>query len=190
MQTPEPEIVNGRTRVIGELSAESRWCAELFRKLQPGETASYEEIAAKVGLSIESLRNERRHIIASAIRQVRNQDGVVMRCVATIGYKRLTAVEIPKVQDSRVQHIRRQSLVAVKELTSPDCDGLEGDALHERNFRLSGFGVLAHMTKPKIVRRLEEAVRAGNARLDAGQVLRLFAAPRPQAETVQPVNTK
>jgi len=156
---------------IPEMGIDTKFIADRFAKLQPGETITDLELTRLIGRDIGNARSN----VYSAIRHVRSQFQIVVTRVLKIGYKRLNPKGIVDSTESTIQHIHRTANTGVKKLGCVDLSELDNKGLLEFNTKASHLGVLAAVTNGKSVKKLESAISKTQERLPLAKTLEVFS---------------
>ena len=158
-------------RSIPEMSIDTRLLIELLEKAEEGQTIDYSEMEQAIGRDV---RDGARGNLQTARRRLRDDKGIQFGTVQGIGIKRLTDVEVVDSRQSRLDHIRRTSKVAVKELAAVDFDTLPNETKVRHNAYFSMFGALHQVTKANNVKRLETKVGEAQSQLSLARTLDAF----------------
>jgi hypothetical protein len=154
------------------LSVEAQLLIERGRKMQPGETVSYDEWNQLVGVDV---RADGRHFMDTARRRLQDSN-IVLAPVPNQGFRRLTDDETAKSGESSIHKISREARRAVKRITSiGDFSKLSPEAQREHNKSLTVFGTVRHFVQPKEINRLAAAVEQSGKPLPLTQTLEHFS---------------
>lgn len=160
---------NGKT--LFEMSIDTRALYDLLLKADPGQTVTFVEMTNLLGRDVAGVFPN----LQSALRRVENLDGIVFGNVRGIGYKRLNDIEIIQTSEREIVAIRRRARKAGRRVTKiENFDALPNEEKIRHNMSLSLFGAINSMTKPKQVRKLEEAVSSAAKELPIGRTLEVF----------------
>lgn len=152
-------------------SIDTTQIADLIRKLDIGQTLSYDTMRAAIG---RDPQREARGALDSARRVVLKEDGIVTACVPKVGVKRLDDGEIVDAGAQSLTHIRRTAGRAAVRLTKVrDYAALPREAQTRHNLHLTLFQLIKHETSAPHVKRLGEAVDKAAQPLAIGSALDL-----------------
>lgn len=154
-----------------EPAADTRLLYSLLSKAEIGETVTYAAMTGQLGRSVTGADS----YLQSALRMIERDEEMVFASVRGVGYKRLSDRDIANtVGDNALTRIRKMSRKAAKTLTIAKDENLSNDERIKRNTGLSFMGALHHMTKPKQIEKLENAVRSSASELAIGKTLEMF----------------
>ena len=160
---------NGKT--MFELSIDTRALYDLLLQIEPEQIVHYTTMRDILGRQVDGADSN----LQSALRRVQHLDGIVFGNVRGVGYKRLNDIEIVQTSEHEITAIRRRTKKAAQRITLVgDFDSLPNSEKIQHNTFLSLFGALNAMTKPKQVRKLENAVATASKELPFGRTLEVF----------------
>lgn len=163
-----------KTRVIQEMSVDTRLLVDRLRKCGVGDIVTDTELCDIVGRKIES--EAPFSSLYSALRHVQSNDLIVFGRVRKTGYRRLSDAEIVETSQATIDSTRRASRRAYRRLTCVhDYDALPGDLKATHNANASLFSALATITKPGQVKKLEIRVAEAQAKLPLVKTLEAFS---------------
>lgn len=155
-----------------EASSDARFMAKVLANANPGEIVTYEMLSEAIG------RDVRRFAASALFTAVKMQlrERRVFECIRGVGYKLLEGHEIVRTQGEKAFNaITNKARSAVKKIAAADYSELNNDQKVKHNAQISMLGAICHMTKPKALENVENAVIAAqNKELPVGNTLALF----------------
>lgn len=155
-----------------ETSSDARFIANALANANHGEIVTYKMLSEAIG------RDVRKFATGALYTAVKMQlrDSRVFECIRGVGYKLLPADEIVRTQGAKAFNaITNKARSAVKKIAAADYGQLENDQKIKHNAQISMLGAICHMTKPKSLEHVENAVIAAqNKELPVGNTLALF----------------
>ncbi len=141
---------------IPELGIEAQVIIALLRKMQVGDTLSYETITTAVGRDV---RYKARSSLQTAVRYVERNDGVVIGAIRAVGIKRLDDLGIISKSATHMQKSRRQAtrVARISQLVK-DFDALPQERKSELAILQSKAGLIVMFTGKKAEETLRLAV--------------------------------
>lgn len=153
---------------VPALSIDTKMLSDRLAKCEDGETVTYADLSAIIGRNVQV---EARGNLTSAMHRML-AEGAVFGSVRNVGVKRLTDAEIVGVGPEIIGRVRRAARRASAKLASvQNFEGLPPAAQTTHNMALSVLGVLAHITKPGTVRKLEARIEQGRQALPLQRTL-------------------
>jgi hypothetical protein len=154
----------------GEASIDVKALVDRMKSMAPGDVVPYRELTQLIGRDVTVFR----YLTDSARRILMRDHNMVYRSVINTGFKRLDDAEtINVVSDDRRNKIRRQSAVAVRELTTVDYAKVDQAHQTRHNMGMALFGSLFQATSQESVKKLTERVANAGGRIDATGTLKL-----------------
>lgn len=149
---------------IFRTSAEAVRLKRKLAEVPQGETVTYSEIRALIGVDPQSDRG--RGICATAIKQTQKESLAVFQCVKGVGFKHLTDEEIPDVGSAIIRHIGRKARQGAHTTTCAEPSKLSPARRIQQLSLQTRFAVLASTTSTKAEKQIESAVEKAQAVLD------------------------
>jgi hypothetical protein len=160
-----------KQRPVGLISIDTKVLFDRLTKLEIGEVASYEELSSLVG---NDVRNGSRWALQSARRKSLHENGAVFGAIPKIGIKRLTNDETADTGHHYRGKVRRAAQRGARIQATVDLTKLSNAKRTESLIHLSYFGIVAHVSKEKQIRRLESAVEKADGPLPLEKTLKAF----------------
>jgi len=161
-----------KAKAIRELSIEARLAADLYRRLEPGEVATYSALAEAIGRDPQEGRGYKR---CTTARRIVLNEGIVIEAVAGVGHKRLTDAEKAGCGPKVVKKINRAAKRGRKVLTAvDDINGLSSEAKHNYSVSLSQVAVALELTSGQAAKKISRQLADGASALPTRKVLDLF----------------
>lgn len=141
-------------KAIQQLDPDARTLAEFLSTLSPGDTASYEDLAACVNRDV---RRADRHVLYRAMELAKRDYQAVFVCVRTYGVKRLPPNEVPNtIGTHTTRRIRRMARRAVRTIRAGTSGKeISPDAKRSLITHCSVFGSLLLATAPRKLKQIE-----------------------------------
>jgi hypothetical protein len=156
---------------LGEASVNTRFLVEAMRKVEVGETITYETLNNACGRDVR----EKRHLTDSARNILLRDFSMVFRPVVTVGFKRLSDVEVVDVANiERRERMRKQAAKAIKELGCVEYENLPQPSQLSHNTGMALFGALYQATSKQSVKKLRERVANSGGEIDLAGTLKLI----------------
>lgn len=169
-----------------EQSIETILAEQELRKLKEGDLLDYGTLGALIG---KDPQRGGYHHVKAARRKVEKELGCVFEASPNIGIKRLIPREVLNRGGRDIKHVRmsiksgfrrQTTLVPVEE------QKLTNDERVKFHAQLSAFGVLAHMTRPSAIKKIEAAATTAARTIPAKETLALFGGGKEfKSESVQ-----
>lgn len=139
-----------------------------LRLISIGEVVTYNELGEAIDRKIDGSDS----YLQTARRIAERELETVFKPVHKIGYRRLTDAEIAReVPDRFTDRLRRSANRVVRQLSYARDEHLTNEEKIRRNTGLAFAGALAHATKAKPQKALEERVRASSRILPIAETL-------------------
>ncbi len=144
-------------KTIPALSVDTRVLMDRLLKTNVGDVVEYAELTGLIGRDVQ---DGARYVLDAAMRKLERDSHAVFGCIKDVGVKRLSSVEVVGTGERSLQRIRRTSKRAAFRQSIVPLDTLD-DGTKTKSLTLSAmFGVLLHMTRPKVVQKLEAVCNA------------------------------
>lgn len=154
-----------------QMSVEARLLRQHLATLKPGESVTYDQLAAIAGLpSVEGSTPA----LTTARRVLQRETGAVIGCLNGAGVTRLTDEEIVGAADKAVASIRRKSRRTIAKLSVVEFDALPNPSKLRHSALTSLFNLVQWFGREKQVVTLERAIPEGQRRLQIGDALSVF----------------
>lgn len=138
--------------------------------LPVGETASYDDLSARIGRPVQRVR----HILARARELAEKQHGHLYEAVRNVGIRRLPADATTGVGLAVLRTIRSRSRRGVTRLGRLSYNDLTPDAATKLIAQRSQLGALALVSDGRKTAAVVSEVQTAGAAVPAGRVLDLF----------------
>lgn len=159
------------TRPTFEVHVDTRLLHQALVAVQPGETITYETLAAAVGRDVEGADSN----LQSALRRALRDEGFVFSNIAKVGYQRLTDEQIVTNSPNDLVHIRRKAKRASEKLFKvADLAKLPTQKQSAFNTSASLFGAIAAFLTPRGIKAVEAGVTVKGGELPVAETVRLF----------------
>jgi hypothetical protein len=159
-------------RTIKDASVDTQIIFDRLVKVAVGETVPYSELSALVGRDVQ---HAARGNMESARNMAMREHRMVFDAVWGEGLKRLDDQGIVGTGKRALDRIRRKARRSAKTLSCvADFAALPNEAKIKHNATVSILGVLAHMTRPKSVTRIEGLVEQKSEKIALQKVLEAF----------------
>ncbi len=157
---------------IPAISVDAQLLYATLKEVEIGETIGYPALDAVVDRDV---RNGAAGVLQTARRRCLNLDQIVFGTVRSVGLKRLGDTEIVDTGQGQLDSIRRRSRRAFKTLTCvASFDDLPAESKVRHNTFASMFNVLANITKPGQVKKLEKDIAEARQQLPLARTLESF----------------
>jgi hypothetical protein len=163
------------------VSIGTRTIYDRIARMTMGEVVTYREFSDLVN---EDVTLDGRGTLNSARRMAQRDLQIVTDTVRKTGIKRLTDVEVVDASDASFGELRRAARRGIDRTTAiTDFERLPNDKKIRHNAAVSALGVIAALSKPKEIRKLEGAVNTSQTgQLPIGRTLELLRRPMPVPE--------
>lgn len=169
---PDQEVPLEVTRPPHSASAEVEALTDALKVTERGQLVDYAQIAGIIGENPQAPRG--RNILARAISRLVDEHGIVFVTVRGQGVQREGAGGIIRHAARTVPALRRKTLRARRIIRCADLSELAPEERTQFILTSSTLGVIASITTPKFLGKLElKAVDASNE-LRPGRVMQLF----------------
>lgn len=143
-------------RALPEMSIDTQVLIKRLTQVAVGEVVTYDELSKLIGRDV---RNGARGFLNTARHRLKRDDRAIFAIVRKVGVKRLDDFGIVKAGESGMQHIRNQTRRVVQTLGCvADYENLPNDVKRAYNLTTAQAGMLAHITKPSTVKKIEARV--------------------------------
>ncbi len=161
-----------KKKAIQEMSADTSLLAERLRKVEVGETITYQQLESVIDRDVRGVAV---HNLRSAVHIAQREYKIVFACVHGVGLKRLDERGIVSTADDSLGKIHRTAKRGRdKLLCVENIEGLSNEAKTKYNAGLAAFGALHECTKTKSLERLEKAVESSKEKLPLAGTLNAF----------------
>jgi hypothetical protein len=155
----ETETEKNGKRPIALLSIDAKLLYERLIQVEVGAEITNKELSDIIGRNVQE---SGRGVLATARRKAQREDQIVFGIVRNVGLKRLTDAEIVNSGERSIEHHRRSSKRAGRRLTCVQhFDALPPEVQTRHNAQASYFGLVAHLSTTRQMKRLEEKVSNG-----------------------------
>jgi len=155
-----------------ELSIDTKFLYDRMVKAGSGEVVMYSELSELINGDVQG---EARSNMNSARRRAASIDGIEFNAIRGVGLKRMSDREIARAGEYYIGGIRRKARRGMKVIGHVgDPSALANEDKIKMNTDASFLGVIGHMSKPKHLKRIEEAVREAVNKLPPLKTLELF----------------
>lgn len=159
------------TAPIFEMSADARLLRQRLKKIQVGETITYDELSKEISQPVDGSFQA----LQSARRSLLNHDNYVFETIMRVGLKRLSDSEIVSASERDVSKIRRAAKKGAKKLTSvQNYAGLSNDVQLQHTTRLSVFGLIAHAASDKGIEKVSQKAAGRTTELPIADTISAF----------------
>lgn len=156
---------------IAEASPESRLLFAFLIKAKVNEIFTYDQLSKVIGRDIRKHRGA----IYTAKRMALREHNMVFNAVRKVGIKRLASDGMSEAGMGAIESIRRKSVRTGRMLSCANVEELTNGARIRHNTVASIVGVLALVTKPSAVKRLEATVEKKQSEIPTAETMKLFS---------------
>lgn len=160
-----------QTRTIGEMKIETQQIMKMLLDLNDGETLTYDQIQATVGVNVQ---NGSRYMLRSAINAAEQQCKRLFATVATVGVKRLLPSESNGENIKAVESVHRKARRALRRSTRIDFEKLSKDERDALNLNRTVLHFTAESTSSKSISKIENGVKSAGDAMSFGKTLEFF----------------
>ncbi len=148
-------LLKDEKRTIGEVSIDAKAVYEALKKIEIGDSISYDEISRLIGRDI--LKN--RNILVTARNLARRNDNMVFDCIHKEGLRRLSDSQIvDKSASQPFRRIRSTLRNAAKDMNCVKTENVSNEEVVRLNSVRSIFNAVFEFSKPKSVEMLKSEV--------------------------------
>lgn len=140
-----------------------------LRKLEVGETVTYDELSNAVGFDVLSYRGS----MDTARKRLLTDNRMVICCVRGVGLRRADDVASIEVVEQGIEKIHRQARRTNKVVNTIDIHKLESSQRSRVLAQAAITGVLEHATSSRTMKKVTAAVPS-NGQLQIGTVLQVL----------------
>lgn len=160
------------------VSTETRAIYDKIVKMSVGEIVTYLELSKLIG---DDIRANGRAPLNSARRMAQRDNQIVLDVVPKVGIKRMSDIDVVGSANATLGVVRRAARRGINRITAvSDFERLPVEMKIKHNAAVSALGVIAAMSRPKEVRKIEAAVNTSQTgQLPVGRVLEMFRRPIP-----------
>jgi hypothetical protein len=143
-------------RTIGEASIDSTTLYNRLKSANIGDIVTYSELSKIIGGDVTNPKL--RQFVYTALAMCNKNDNMVFDCVMKVGYKRLNDKEITEKSTTQpFRKIRSTISRANRDIRCINVNNLDNDEFVKLNATRSVFGVLAEITKPKLIKEISDS---------------------------------
>lgn len=157
------------SRLQFQMGTDTLILIDRLREAQVGQVITYQELGKWLGRDFVDQRN----CMYRAFKHLRDDHKIEFGTITGVGIKRLSEDEIVSKCKRGIQTLGRCAKRHSRPLTALDYEKLSDAKKVEHNVLLSIYGVVAYMSKPSSVKRVEGTV-ANSGALPIGRTLDAF----------------
>jgi hypothetical protein len=158
-------------KTINELSIDSKVLFEALSEVEPGAICPYAALSDRIGRDVQ---REARGNLDTAVRLMRNEQGVVFDTVRGVGLKRLHLEGWDGIGQRAIVSIRNAGRRAVTKLNLAPLGDLDREQKTRVLAASSVLETVRHFSKPAQVQKLDRRVEADGKPLPVGKVLEVM----------------
>ncbi len=174
--TDGPELISKdepkRLKGIAEISVDTLKLIERLQRIGVGEIITYETIADTI--DGRDVRNGAQGNLRTALKVLQRDHRMVFECVRTVGYKRLSDVDVVSTTRAVLDRSRRSARRGFQRLTVVEFDGLPDEVKTQHQTYASALSMLHQVTKPSSIRKIEKRVQQSHETLSLAATLDAF----------------
>jgi DNA-binding winged helix-turn-helix (wHTH) protein len=159
------------TRPNFQMSSDARLIYQRLRQAAPGEVVKHGDVEAAVSRPLSAIRGS----LATALRRVLKDDGMVFANIRGVGYLRCQDEAIVDQASADTAHIRRAAKRAGERLTKvADYAALPPAKQLEHTTRLSVVAAICDMTRENAISKVRAAAQGRSGQLPLVETIRAF----------------
>jgi len=165
-----PDAAQNGHPIPKQCRPEVDWISDLIRSLKPGAIATYQELSARAGVSIQS----HRWLLESAAKKLRREDAILIESIRNVGIRRLDAEGKALRPGTRLRRIHSQARQGRKDAATLTDDELNSlpQSVRASHYAAEGLcGVMEVATRARRIKVLEGAAERRQGKLDFDGVL-------------------
>lgn len=158
-------------RPLFQMSADARLLYQRLKAVAPGEIVKHGDLEAAVSRPLSAIRGS----VATALRRILRDDGMVFANVRGVGYLRCGDEAIVDNASADTAHVRRSARRAVERLTKVESFAdLPAGKQIEHTARLSVMSAISSMAKESGIAKIRKAATGRSTELPLADTVRAF----------------